>query len=418
MNATAMSPLYRKIAWRLVPFLVILYMVAFLDRVNISFAALTMNRDLGISESVYGFAAGVFFLSYCLFEVPANLVLARLGARRWLAILMVVWGIVSMGTAFVQSTSAYIAVRFLLGIAESGFYPGVIYYFTFWMPRGLRTRILAMFLLAVPLCNSIGSPISAHIMMLDHLGGLKDWQWLFLIEGAPAVLLGFASWFVLADGPWSAQWLTPAEKNQVARDRQDEDGSQQVDGKQTGNVIRDCIIYFLWSSGNYGLTFWLPKILTSHGASTIATGWWGTITFGFGALALWWASRRRSFRTLPWLFLVGAAGFVIAGLAHSAPLAASGFCISAMGILAGLPMFWSLAASRLSGKAAGAAIALVNSVGAVGAFAGPSSMGWLHDVTHHYSAGLWAIAGAMTLGGLLVYGESSKAVHRVPQAAD
>jgi len=408
VNAIAMSPLYRKIAWRLVPFLVILYMVAFLDRVNISFAALTMNRDLGISDSVYGFAAGVFFLSYCLFEVPANLVLTRLGARRWLAILMVVWGFVSMGTAFVHTQSAYIAVRFLLGIAESGFYPGVIFYFTFWMPRGLRTRILALFLLAVPLCNSIGSPISAHILLLDSLGGLKGWQWLFLIEGAPAVLLGFATWFVLADGPWSARWLSSAEKDQVAKDRQDEDGSQTGDGKQAANVIRDCIIYFLWSSGNYGLTFWLPKILAAHGASTVATGWWGTVTFGFAALALWWASRRRTIRTLPLLFLVGAAGFVIAGLAHSAPLAALGFCIAAMGILAGLPMFWSMAASRLSGKAAGAAIALVNSVGAIGAFAGPSSMGWLHGVTHHYSAGLWAIAGAMTLGGFLVYRESAE----------
>ena len=413
-----MSPLYGKIAWRLVPFLVILYMVAFLDRVNISFAALTMNRDLGISESVYGFAAGVFFLSYCLFEIPANLVLTRIGARRWLSILMIVWGLVSMGTAFVHTVSAYISVRFLLGIAESGFYPGVIYYFTFWMPRHLRTRILAMFLLAVPLCNAIGSPISAHILMLDNFGGLKDWQWLFLIEGAPAVLLGIATWYVLADGPWSAPWLSSAEKDQVARERNAEDESQQVDGKQTVNVIRDCIIYFFWSSGNYGLTFWLPKILTAHGATTLATGWWGTATFGFGALAMLWASRRQGFRTLPWLFLIGAAGFVIAGLAHSASLAAAGFCISAMGILAGLPMFWSLAASRLSGKAAGAAIALVNSVGAVGAFAGPSSMGWLHDITHHYSAGLWAIAGAMTLGGLLVYGESSKTTHPEPQAAD
>jgi len=418
VNASPMSPLYRKIAWRIVPFLVILYMVAFLDRVNISFAALTMNRDLGISESVYGFAAGVFFLSYCLFEVPANLVLAKLGARRWLAILMVVWGIVSMGTAFVHTVSAYIAVRFLLGIAESGFYPGVIYYFTFWMPRHLRTRILAMFLLAVPLCNSIGSPISAHIMMLHPVGGLKDWQWLFIIEGMPAVLLGIASWFVLADGPWSATWLSSTEKDQVARDRKDEDASQIGDSKQTASVIRDCIIYFLWSSGNYGLTFWIPKILTAHGATTIATGWWGTATFSCGALAMLWASRRRGFRTLPWLFLVGAIGFVVAGLAHSAPLAAIGFCISAMGILAGLPMFWSLAASRLSGKAAGAAIALVNSVGAVGAFAGPSAMGWLHDLTHHYSAGLWAIAGAMTLGGLLVYRESTKAAHPALAPAD
>jgi MFS transporter, ACS family, tartrate transporter len=417
VNAIPMSPLYRKIAWRLVPFLVILYMVAFLDRVNISFAALTMNRDLGISESVYGFAAGVFFLSYCLFEVPANLVLARIGARRWLSILMVFWALVSMGTAFVHSVSAYIAVRFLLGIAESGFYPGVIYYFTFWMPRGLRTRILALFLLAVPLCNSIGSPISAHILLLEHVGGLKGWQWLFLIEGAPALLLGIATWFLLADGPWSARWLSSAEKDQIARDRQAEDVPQE-DGKQTAKVVRDCIIYFLWSSGNYGLTFWLPKILTSVGASTIATGWGGTTTFGFAALAMLWASQRRGFRTLPWLFAAAAGGFVIAGLANSVPVAVVGFCIAAMGTLAGLPMFWSLAASRLSGKAAGAAIALVNSVGAVGAFAGPSAMGWLHDATHHYSAGLWAIAGAMTIGGLLVYGETSKAPVPVAQTAD
>jgi MFS transporter, ACS family, tartrate transporter len=418
VNAIPMSPLYRKIAWRLVPFLVILYMVAFLDRVNISFAALTMNRDLGISEVVYGFAAGVFFLSYCLFEIPANLVLARMGARRWLSILMVLWGFVSMGTAFVHSEAAYIAVRFLLGIAESGFYPGVIYYFTFWMPRGLRTRILALFLLAVPLCNSIGSPISAHILLLEHLGGLKGWQWLFLIEGAPALLLGVATWFVLADRPRSARWLSDAEKDQVARDLQSEDVPQSGDGKQTVNVVRDCIIYFLWSSGNYGLTFWLPKILTSVGASTVATGWWGTTTFGFAALAMLWASQRRGFRTLPWLFAIAAGGFVIAGVANSVAVAVVGFCIAAMGTLAGLPMFWSLAASRLSGKAAGAAIALVNSVGAVGAFAGPSAMGWLHKVTNHYSAGLWAIAGAMTIGGLLVYGETSKAPVPVAQTAD
>lgn len=418
MNASPMSPLYRKVAWRLVPFLMLLYMVAYLDRVNISFAALTMNHDLGISESVYGFAAGVFFLSYCLFEVPANLVLARIGARRWLAILMVLWGFVSMGTAFVHTESAYIGVRFLLGVAESGFYPGVIYYFTFWLPRVLRTRILALFLLAVPICNSIGSPISAHILLLDNFFGLRGWQWLFLLEGVPALLLGFAAWFVLADGPWSAAFLSLPEKDQIAADL-DHDATLQLEsGSQTAHVIRDCIIYFLWSSGNYGLTFWLPKILTAVGASDLATGWWGTVTFGLGAVAMLWASRRRGFRALPFLFFASTAGFVICGLAHSVLMAAAGFALAAMAILAALPMFWSLAASRLSGKAAGAAIALVNSVGAVGAFAGPSAMGWLHDLTHHYSAGLWAIAAAMAIGGALVYGEASKAPVAAPQAAD
>ena len=419
MNAAPMSPLYRKIAWRLVPFLMLLYMVAFLDRVNISFASLTMNRDLGISESVYGFAAGVFFLSYCLFEVPANLVLARLGARRWLAILMVIWGIISMGTSFVHSEATYIVARFLLGVAESGFYPGVIYYFTFWLPRTLRTRILAIFLLAVPLCNSIGSPISAHILQLNNLSGLRGWQWLFLLEGAPAVILGIAAWFVLADGPWSATWLSPKERDELMGNlNQDEQPASQQTGKQGFHIARDCVIYFLWSSGNYGLTFWLPKVLVAAGASNLSTGWWATVTFGFGALAMLWASRRRSFRALPFLFLAATAGFVGAALAHSVLAAVASFTLAAVGLLAALPIFWSLAAGRLTGKAAGAAIALVNSVGAVGAFAGPSAMGWLHDVTHHYSAGLWAIAFGLALGGWLVYGESAKRPSAVPQAVD
>ncbi|HEY1578727.1 MAG TPA: MFS transporter [Terracidiphilus sp.] len=413
-----MSPLYRKIAWRLVPFLMLLYMVAFLDRVNISFAALTMNRDLGISASVYGFAAGVFFLSYCLFEIPANMVLTRLGARRWLAILMVIWGFVSMGTAFVHTEATYIFARFLLGIAESGFYPGVIYYFTFWMPRNLRTRILALFLLAVPICNCIGSPISAHILLLDTSGGLKGWQWLFLLEGAPALVLGAAAWFLLSDGPWSATWLSQTEREQVRADLERDSALQVDSGSQTARIARDCVIYFLWSTGIYGLTFWLPKILTSVGSSDLATGWWGALTFGFGALAMLWASRQSGFRTLPFLMLAAAVGFIAAGLAHSVSLAVVGFCIAAMGILASLPMFWSLATRRLSGKAAGSAIALINSVGAVGAFAGPSAMGWLHDLTHHYSAGLWAIAGALVTSGLLVHRESSKAPHPVPQPAD
>ena len=189
-----MSPLYRKIAWRLVPFLVLLYMVAFLDRVNISFAALTMNRDMGISESLYGFAAGIFFLGYCLFEVPANMMLARMGARRWIAILLVAWGIVSVGTAFVANRPQYVAARFLLGVAESGFFPGVIFYLTIWLPRPMRARVLALFMLAVPLCTFIGSPISSHILLMNNVGGLKGWQWLFVLEGSPALILGIATW--------------------------------------------------------------------------------------------------------------------------------------------------------------------------------------------------------------------------------
>ena len=398
-----MNPLYRKIAWRLVPFLMLLYLVAFLDRVNISFAALTMNRDLGISETLYGFAAGVFFLSYCLFQVPANLVLARMGARCWLAILMVAWGVVSMATAFVVSPPTYIGARFLLGIAESGFYPGVIYYFTFWLPRSKRTRVLALFLLALPLCNFIGSPISAHILLMNQVAGLKGWQWLFLIEGAPALLLGAVTWFALADGPWSAAWLSPAEKEELKQAmRSEEQGQRQRTSRSWPRVLRDSIAYFLWSTGMYGLSFFLPKVLVSAGASTLATGWWSALAFGAGALALLWASLQRGHRALPLLFLAAASGFACAGLSHSLSAAVASFCLAAMGLLASLPIFWSVATSRLSGKAAGAAIAIVNSAGAVGAFAGPYAMGWLRDATHSYSAGLWAIAACLALGSVFV----------------
>jgi MFS transporter, ACS family, tartrate transporter len=217
-----MSPLYRKIAWRLVPFLMLLYMVAFLDRVNISFAALTMNRDLGISESLYGFAAGIFFLGYCLFEVPANLMLARMGARRWLAILLVVWGFVSVATAFISAKPQYVALRFLLGIAESGFFPGVIFYLTLWFPRAMRARMMALFMVATPLCNFLGSPISSHLLLMNQ-GGLRGWQWLFVLEGAPAILLGTISWFVLVDGPAAATWLSPAERTQLVRELEEDE---------------------------------------------------------------------------------------------------------------------------------------------------------------------------------------------------
>lgn len=397
-----MAPVYRRITRRLVPFLMLLYMVAFLDRVNISFAALTMNRQLGISDTVYGFAAGVFFLTYCLFQVPANLALARVGARRWLGLLMIVWGIVSTATAFVAGAPAYIGLRALLGIAESGFYPGVIYYFTFWMPRSLRTRVLALFLLSLPLCNAIGSPISAHILLMNRVLGLSGWHWIFLIEGAPAVLLGIATWFVLADNPATASWLSTAEKQQVL----DALSNDEVALKQTVHrpwlkVVGDSITYFLWSTGIYGLSFWLPKILVARGASDVATGWWAMMTFGFGALAMFWASRRRGFRSLPFLFLLAAVGFAGSGLFHSLTGAVASFCIASMGLMSSLPIFWSLAASRLSGKAGGTAIAIVNSAGAVGAFAGPYAMGWLFDLTHHYIAGLWAIAACLAIGAIM-----------------
>src|SRR5580658_7815208 len=214
----SMQPLYRKISRRLVPFLILLYLVAFLDRVNISFAALTMNRDLGIGEGIFGLDAGVFFLGYFFFEVPSNLMLLRAGARRWIMLLMIAWGIVSVATAFVPGPTLYIVLRFLLGSTEAGFYPGVILYLTFWLPPSVRTRIMAFFVTAVPLSNIVGAPISAQILLLDHLAGLKGWQWLFILEGSPAILLGLCVLYFLPDKPQDVAWLSAEEKKELALD--------------------------------------------------------------------------------------------------------------------------------------------------------------------------------------------------------
>jgi ACS family tartrate transporter-like MFS transporter len=397
-----MSPLYRKITLRLVPFLVLLYMVAFLDRVNISFAALTMNRDLGISESLYGFAAGVFFLGYCAFEVPANIMLTRIGARRWIAALLIVWGAVSVLTAFVPNRAVYVVARFLLGVAEAGFYPGVLFYLTLWLPRSVRTRVMALFMLAIPIVSCIGSPISAHILLMDQLAGLKGWQWLFLLEGSPALILGIATWFVLADGPDSASWLSGTEKTQL-------DADLRIGAQVAGNanvavwaaIARDSAAYFLFSTALYGLSFWLPKILASAGVSRTATGWWAAVPYAAAVVAMYIAGRARGSGWLRVMYLVAAAGYAGVALFPARGAALVGFSVAAAGVFAVLPLFWAAATNRMSSSIAGTAIAIINSVGAIGAFAGPFAMGWLHDATHSYSAGLWAIAGCMVLGALV-----------------
>jgi ACS family tartrate transporter-like MFS transporter len=418
VTASLISPLYRKITIKLVPFLMLLYMVAFLDRVNISFAALTMNRDLGISESLYGFAAGVFFLGYCLFELPANMLMARIGARCWMAALLVVWGATSVLTAFVQDRPQYVIARFLLGIAESGFFPGVVFYFTLWLPRAMRARILGLFLLAVPLCNSIGSPISAHILMMDQISGLRGWQWLFVLEGAPAVILGVLTWFVLVDGPAQAAWLSADEKATLARELQEDEDTSPSRSSSWLHLTRASVAYFLASVGLYGLTFWLPKLLVALGTSAIASGWWSVPPYAAGAVALVVMGRQRNQWWLPAMYLLSASGFL--GLAVSQGLNISLICFAfaSFGIFGALPLFWSAATAPMKGKAAGPGIAIVNSVGAIGAFTGPAIMGWLRDMTHSYSAGLWAIAVSMTLAALTVPRNAAlDRVEAVPESA-
>jgi ACS family tartrate transporter-like MFS transporter len=408
-----MNPLYLKISRRLVPFLIVLYLVAFLDRVNISFAALTMNRDLNIGEGLYGLAAGMFFLGYLLFQVPSNLMLLRAGARRWIMFLMIAWGLASVATAFVTGPTAYLILRFLLGSAEAGFYPGVILYLTFWLPPKVRSSALAMFVTGVPLSILVGAPLSAQILLFDHAMGLRGWQWLFVIEGAPAILLGVLVYFLLPDRPDEVHWLTDEEKQTLHADLKEDAPPKPAHSHSfwmsftaEPSVYGWSLGWFLLMIGLYSLGFWIPKVLVSHGMSVSSLGWAAALPYlaAIFGMILWSHSsdrhRERRFH-LAGAYLTAAAGFVLAAFAPSAPIAIAGFALGALGVLAAMPVFWSASTVRLAGPMVGAHIAVINSIGNLGGFVSPIAMGWLREATHTYVAGLATIAVCLA-GGALV----------------
>ncbi len=407
-----MEPLYRTIARRLVPFLMLLYLVAYLDRVNIGFAALTMNRDLHIDPRLYGLAAGMFFLGYFFFEVPSNLMLLRTGARRWIMIIMVAWGLVSIATAFATGPVSYIVLRFLLGAAEAGFYPGIILYLTFWLPPSVRSGVMAMFIAANPLSSIIGAPISARILLLDRFLGLKGWQWLFLIEGLPAILLGCVVLFLLPDGPHHAHWLTDGQRAELERDLSVT--TTVHSGKRHSlfdaftaqpRVYGWSLAYFLLMLGNYVLNFWIPSVLASHGVGLKTLGWLTALPYLAGVIAMILWSRRSDHRRerrmhLTAGYATAAAGFLIAGLATNTAVATVGFTIAAIGILSALPIFWGAATVEIAGPMVAAHIAVINSIGNLGGFFGPVLIGSLRQSTHGYFAGLAAIALCLLAGAL------------------
>jgi ACS family tartrate transporter-like MFS transporter len=409
----AMNPLYTKISRRLVPFLIVLYLIAFLDRVNIGFAALTMNRDLHIGEGLFGLAAGMFFLGYFFFEVPSNLMLLRVGARRWIMVLMIAWGIVSVATAFVSGSTAYLVLRFLLGSAEAGFYPGVILYLTFWLPPSVRSSVMAMFVTAIPLSNLLGAPVSAQILLLDHAMGLEGWQWLFLVEGSPAILLGVLVFFLLADRPEHVGWLTAEEKKQLQADLQEAAPPRPARVHSflrmftaEPSVYGWSLAYFLLMLGLYGLGFWIPKVLVSRGMSLQSLSWAAAVPYLAATIGmiLWSrnSDRHKERRLhLAGAYLCAAAGFVLAAFAPNAYVAIAGFSLGALGVLAAMPVFWSASTVRLAGPLVGAHIAVINSIGNLGGFFGPVVMGWLRQTTHTYIAGLATIALCLA-GGALV----------------
>jgi len=415
---------FAKAAWRLIPFMALLYVVSFLDRVNVGFAALTMNKDLGFTPEVYGFGAGIFFFGYFLFEVPSNIILERVGARLWICRIMLTWGVVSMATAFVHSATAFFVIRFLLGAAEAGFFPGMVLYLTYWFPTATRARFISLFLAAVPLANVVGSPISGLILDTEGILHLHGWQWLFLIEGVPSLILGFCVLNFLPDRPAKAPWLNAAEKDAVAAALARENRHTHSDFLP---MLRDARVWLLAIPdfgivlGLYGLNLWLPQIVKAMGYSNTETSFVVSVPYivSMVVMVLWGMSsdvRGERIWHIASAALLGALGLAAAALLHSTLGVLIALTLAAAGIHAALSVFWTLPTAYLGGTAAAGGIALINSISNTGGFFGPYIMGWLKGHTGGYSAGLGVLAGALTIAAVLVVviGRTTVGESRVP----
>jgi len=413
----------RAISWRLIPFLVVAYFFSYLDRVNLGFAALTMNAELKFTPLIFAWGAGIFFIGYFLFEVPSNLALERFGASRWIARIMVTWGIISGLMAMVSGEWSFYSLRFLLGVAEAGFFPGIILYLTYWYPAAYRARFLAAFAIAVPVSTVIGAPVSGLLLGLDGVMGLQGWQWLFVVEGVPSVLLGLVTWFYLTDRPEHATWLTSEQKAWLAAKLKAETAAKQAASHLTlaeallsPKVIALSLIYFGFVGALYGMQFWLPQIVKAFGLSNAQTGFVTAIPYLFGTIAMiLWArhsdsSRERVMHVGAPLLLTAVALAVSSTI--SDPMATMAvLTIAAIGVFCTFAVFWTLPTAWLSGTAAAGAIALINSVGNVAGFGGPYLIGWVKEATGSTSTGLLVLAVLPLIGGLLVFvgGHETKA---------
>jgi len=405
----------RKVRWRLIPFLFLLYIVAYLDRVNVGFAAIDMKLDLKFSDTVYGLGAGIFFLSYTLLEVPSNLLGARFGARVWIARIMFTWGVLSSAMIFVNGPATFYVLRFLLGAAEAGFFPGVILYLTQWFPQRERARAVGLFMTATAMAGVIGAPISSALLRLDGAWGLQGWQWLFLIEGLPAILLVPVVLVYMTERPADAKWLSADERAWLMREmeaEQAESGQAIVTLRAALGTLRLWIIalpYFCIVIAFYGITFFLPQIvqsMSSLGSATIVLLTaipYVSATIGLVVVG----SRSDRTRERRWHVavpcLIGATGFVLTVLAPATPaIALTTLSIAAFGIWGTLGPFWAIPTALLRGTAAAGGIALVNSIGNVGGFVGPYLMGWIRDATGGFTAGLLTLAAILVVGAVIV----------------
>jgi ACS family tartrate transporter-like MFS transporter len=396
-------------AWRLIPFMSLMYVVSFLDRVNISFASLQMNQDLGFSPQIYGLASGIFFFGYFLFEVPSNLALQKVGARLWMCRICVTWGFLSMLTAFCREPISFCIVRFLLGAAEAGLYPGMVLYMTYWFPASTRARFIALFLGGVPLSAVIGSPISSWLLELSG-HGLSGWQWMMVLEGIPSLICGVATLWVLPDGPAKAKWLSAEDKRVVAERLAAEPpgalhGLKEMllDKRIWILMIPDFSIVFTL----YALNFWLPLMVHGMGYTVRQTGYIVALPYFLAIIAmvaLGWSSDRSGSRAGYVAFgtFVASAAMLVAMLADNHVLVIASLCVATSGIYAALAVFWTLPSSLLRGTAAAAGLALLNSFSNLGGFFGPVLMGWIKQRTGEYSWGLAFLAAMLVVGGVSV----------------
>lgn len=415
---------YRKIAIRIIPILMICYVVAYLDRVNVGFAKLQMAEDLGFSETVYGLGAGLFFIGYFFFEVPSNMLLHKVGARIWIARILITWGLLSGVFAFVQNEWQFYSLRFLLGVAEAGFYPGVILYLTYWFPSHRRGKMFAIFQAGSPAAGIFGNPLSGWIMDAFHSpGSWHGWQWMFILEAIPAVVLGVIVLLYLDNSVKGAKWLNEKEKALVTKDI-DADYARTSADHSFMSLIKNpmvwvmTIIYFCFVMGQYGLTLWMPTLIKASGVTdNLTIGLLGAIPFICAIIAMVIFSRsadkhreRRWHLVIP--ALIGAVGFVVAATASSTTVSIIFLSLAAAGVLSCAPLFWSLPTAILSGAAAAAGIAIINSIANLAGFASPSMIGILRDLTHSSAIGMYALAGFLVLGAAIVLALPADKVNR------
>jgi MFS transporter, ACS family, tartrate transporter len=405
-----------KVSWRLMPLIVFCYLVNYIDRTNVSFAALTMNKDVGLSASMYGLGAGIFFLSYAFFEVPSNMILQRVGARLWIARIMITWGIISGLMATVSGPTSFLVLRFLLGMAEAGFFPGMIFYLTQWFPSAVRARAIAVLYIAVPASNAIASVVSGAILAtMDGTLGLKGWQWVFIIEAIPAVLLAFVVFKLMTDRPALATWLERDEREwlegKLAAERKEVENIGRLSMLQAlydPRVLVLSAIYFTGVTGSYGLVFFMPQIVKALGLSNMMTGLATAIPYVFGTIGLiaWgYSSDKRNERRWHLIVSTGlsSVGFLLAAMYSHSYIAIGAMAIAAIGIYGSRPSFWPMPSLFLTGGAAAVGMALINSIGNLGGYFGPQIVGWIKDSTNSFEWALYFMAGCAALSTLIAY---------------